>query len=476
MTTSLGSLLTRKNRDIWSDPEHWKGLCPRLRISKDDDCVDRPIRATLSGICSTSDALSRRERLIGDGYALVDSLREDNTKDSSGKDDGVDAVIHKLAEAITSLHKNHSLPATFALLFDETWELAREGHQVLSASTHESNKFCFDILAWYVDPKERMAGFSPHRDRQPDVAKDTFFGDGQAKYVTLWLALSDATPENSCLYVIPKGSDPGYTDGDDANGESENEGNEADPLQRALNSKESYQNIRALPRRAGQAVLFTHRIMHWGSRGNAENDKVTPRIAISFVSSDPSFESPYINPSYFAGATIPPFQIRLLLCCAQLVIYHQRFDVPKESIRACYEFLKEKEGELDSSYRKKVYVEFIKAMKEEKEPPRSDEGKTSAFVDKGSRAVPTSGEEEGEEDEAVLEEMLNAETGGYGGDFQDDFDDVNEDGCQGCTKDFDGDGDSPNEDSDEGEQGACLLFRKRRIGGDAARSTEKKQK
>ena len=29
------------------------------------------------------------------------------------------------------------------------------------------------------------------------------------------MALSDATPENSCIYVIPKQHDPGYLEGDD---------------------------------------------------------------------------------------------------------------------------------------------------------------------------------------------------------------------------------------------------------------------
>jgi hypothetical protein len=37
----------------------------------------------------------------------------------------------------------------------------------------------------------------------------------------------------------------------------------------ALHSKEQYQHIRAVPLRGGEAVVFSHRIIHWGSRGRA---------------------------------------------------------------------------------------------------------------------------------------------------------------------------------------------------------------
>jgi hypothetical protein len=44
-----------------------------------------------------------------------------------------------------------------------------------------------DILAWYVDPNAGQAGFSPHRDRQPDDAAATFRRDGSAMYATAWV-------------------------------------------------------------------------------------------------------------------------------------------------------------------------------------------------------------------------------------------------------------------------------------------------
>jgi hypothetical protein len=62
--------------------------------------------------------------------------------------------------------------------------------------------FNFDMLAWHIDARRKQVGFSPHRDRQPDnldALKDSFYPDGQAKYITHWIALAEANPNNSCL-------------------------------------------------------------------------------------------------------------------------------------------------------------------------------------------------------------------------------------------------------------------------------------
>ena len=39
-------------------------------------------------------------------------------------------------------------------------------------------------------------------------------GAVQAKYLTCWLPFTDACPENSCLYLIPRSADPAYLAGD----------------------------------------------------------------------------------------------------------------------------------------------------------------------------------------------------------------------------------------------------------------------
>ncbi|KAI2510199.1 hypothetical protein MHU86_4231 [Fragilaria crotonensis] len=424
----MNDILTLDNKANWSGIQFWQDLSKIWTITDehdDDFCVDDVAKCSPKPVGGDS---PHRSRLLEDGYALVDRVQDDPRYDE---------LTLKLRECISFLHTRH-LPATFILLCDETWEYAQYAKKILKDSTHSSNSFNFDVLAWYIDPKENAAGFSPHRDRQPEETSSSFHDDHQAKYVTMWTALSHATPENSCLYVIPKQYDPGYLAGDE----------DADPLLRALSTKESYQNIRALPRQPGESVLFTHRILHWGSRGNPQTSP-EPRIAISFVCSDcHSFERSYVNPNYFHEDRIPPFRIRLLLVCAQLLIYYQRFDLSKSCIRACYEYCKEHEAELDPTYRRKVGIEFVKAMQE-----------AAVTVENGESAKARVANDEDEDEDAVLEEMLEAEQQGYG-EFEDDYDEL------GQPVD-DSDGESFSEDEEEAGEGALFGKRKAENAGDA---------
>ena len=107
-------------------------------------------------------------------------------------------------------------------------------------------KFNFDMLAWHIDPCLNQSGFSPHRDRQPDTPsslRNSFYDDGQAKYVTHWIALSDATPENSCLYVIPRRFDPGYHEGDDPLENNDNDDRSSDDKNSDSTNKRSNNSL-----------------------------------------------------------------------------------------------------------------------------------------------------------------------------------------------------------------------------------------
>ena len=89
-----------------------------------------------------------------------------------------------------------------------------------------------------------------------------------------------------------------------------------------LRSDRAVQSIRACPLPAGAAVLFSHRVMHWGARGHPSC--TTPRFSLSFGCADPSFERPYLK----AAASHLPFPrpaVRAALAAAQLINYHERF-------------------------------------------------------------------------------------------------------------------------------------------------------
>jgi Phytanoyl-CoA dioxygenase (PhyH) len=439
----------------------WAKICPDLSISDGRGLDSAGDLSESLMLVPEEEAKRRRDRLVSHGYVLVDECM--NT-----------SLVEKVRQGIQQLQRQN-LPASFVLMFDETWELAMQSRKMLESATHSRNAFNFDLLAWFIPLGE--GGFSPHRDRQPDDAASSFHADQQAKFVTQWIALSDATPENSCLYMIPKPYDPGYTKGD-----TEEEG---DPLQRALKQKQTFQHIRAMPRKAGQSILFTHRIIHWGSKGDAipiSTTGVQPRIAISFVCSDPDFEAPLLvhHAKYFPVAQdkssecqLPPLRIRLLLICAQLLIYYQRFDLDKRVVKACYEYCKLHQNELEESYRNKVFLEFVKAMKEHETEDINGKILSSEAKTKTRSDIHAGDNDENDDEDAVLEEMLNAEAGGYG-EFEDDYDEMEDEIHREEQEKMEKEDREEEEEVEEWEEemeDSAGLFGKHGQGGDAGSSS-----
>lgn len=182
-------LLTR-----WSNQNYWQKLCPDLTIST----ATSNHRGSAEEKYEPSERKELLQRIIDDGYALINATCCNSS------------MRAKIADAISDLETKHNLPATFILLFDETWHLASQSNHLLLPQnqtegilrSHGKMSFNFDMLAWHIDPCKNQAGFSPHRDRQPDTTdalNQSFYPDGQAKYITHWIALADATPNNSCL-------------------------------------------------------------------------------------------------------------------------------------------------------------------------------------------------------------------------------------------------------------------------------------
>jgi hypothetical protein len=188
--------------------------------------------------------------------------------------------------------------------------------------------------AFHVDPSCSYSPGPPHRDRplagptsfrQPERVKGQVEAEvaevaeevedasdesapegedqnGAPKYCSVWVALTDATPENSCLYFVPKSLDKGYYAEGDALGVVD------------------LRHIVAQPLAAGGMLAFSHRVLHRASQPLAQllaalpgggpkdlaggipvpqaQDKVgfpRSRMALSFAFADPAFEQPYFD-------------------------------------------------------------------------------------------------------------------------------------------------------------------------------------
>ncbi|KAJ1628848.1 hypothetical protein T492DRAFT_1014993 [Pavlovales sp. CCMP2436] len=267
---------------------YWRTLCPRLHVS--DRAFMRDNGAPPAPHPDGATAELVRNGLAIDGFAVAAAGVLEWTLDVELLADGARALLAA------------GWPATALLIYDETWVMHAQLARLLGAAT--SNTPCFDIVCFAVAPQPQAGGasdgtrgFAPHRDRQPDnwqargvpsSINKTFHPDGTPKFVTAWLALTDATPENSCLCFVPRWADPGYAGAGDT---------EDDPLARALASRpDAAQSIRAAPVKAGGVTFHGHRTIHWGTAGaRAAGPPPGTRISLSCCFSDAAFEPPYLS-------------------------------------------------------------------------------------------------------------------------------------------------------------------------------------
>lgn len=333
-------------------PTYWRELCPSLSCSATERAHKSP-RAKLS----ETRKLRCQQGFSSNGFFQLD-------KEEVGAED---QTINDLAVSVVQLLQ-YEWPATFIFMYDEVWQVIEEMRDDLKEIS-AGNEFVGDVYAWYVDPAKREKGWGPHRDRMGSgpssfkaVAGKTCIVeehgevgpkpvDSEAallpKLSTSWLALTKASPENSCLYVVPAFIDPFYHKQDRP---------EVNPLNEAFATQpDNYQYIRCLSCSAGSLNHFSHKIIHWGSSASAIERKVEPRIALSWVIGDDSFEQPCFSREHLP---LPPFELRLGLICGQMISYSGQTQMKKGLRDLCFRIFKKVNAiagcEFNEDYRDKV--------------------------------------------------------------------------------------------------------------------------
>ena len=411
------------------DPKYWRALCPDLHVC--DDAFIDGIKPMVVGGGLAQDAKDRIKEL---GFTKIPK-QVLNWK----------TVQHrKLASAVITLMQ-HGWNPSWVLVYDEAWAIVQELSQLIFECT--GNLVNHDALAWHVSPRdENPSAFSPHRDRQPDDAPSSFRNDGTAMYATAWVPLTDATPENSCLNFIPRTQDPGYFDGDcdDPNVPAE----QSDPLRLSLKNKQAYQHITCVPAEAGSVIIFTHRVIHWGSapppampKSFVNSGTCEPRVCVSFGFADAEYEPPYLKSvasKQSKDTDFPSLKKRIALVAAQMVSYHERFPSDKKTLKKFHQLFTHADDMFSKEYKRKVLVEYVRAAGEirsgvckggdetnkKKKKERNDDDDGSDDDEKSdSQSSDASDADSGSDAmDAALDAMLDAEIAGDGSDFEDDFD------------------------------------------------------
>lgn len=161
-------------------------------------------------------------------------------------------------------------PAVFSFVYDEFWGIVRYIERIFKPTLGENYRLSpGDMWIWHVDREGRSTGWGPHRDL---FDTSSLRPDGSPRILTVWVPLTDASPRNGCMYVVPTHLDPHYPS----------------RLNERSVAVDALQNIRALPAAAGSLLGWSPMILHWGGRHSGH--PVAPRTSVAFYLNDGSPE------------------------------------------------------------------------------------------------------------------------------------------------------------------------------------------
>lgn len=195
-----------------------------------------------------------------------------------------------------------NIPPVFIFLFDEAWAAFHRQHATIQALIGPNYQVLPDFWAWHVDPKAGQAGWRPHRDKGHIGLR----ADGAPKSLTIWIPLTEASPVNGCMYMLPANRDPVY-------------GTEQDNQWQV-----DYPNIRALPGLPGDWFCWNQAVLHWGAQSSPFAERPRMSMALEFQRADePAFNQPLLG-------TLPvlDFDSRLKLCAKQIIQYRHMYPLP----------------------------------------------------------------------------------------------------------------------------------------------------
>lgn len=147
------------------------------------------------------------------------------------------------------------LPACFVYAFDEAWAIGEGLRDRVSTLLGRDYRLVEDVWAWQVEPGTR--GWPPHRG-----IADATLDRNAPEILNVWVALSDAAADRSCMHAVPLDDDPGYPDA-------------------LICSEAPASSVRALPSAAGDALFWNANVLHWG--GQCAERAAGARVSCSFT-------------------------------------------------------------------------------------------------------------------------------------------------------------------------------------------------
>jgi Phytanoyl-CoA dioxygenase (PhyH) len=196
------------------------------------------------------------------------------------------------------------LPPVFSFIYDELWFLCAQlfGQGGIIGVLLQTEEYAIlpDFWSWRIMPGE--SGWKPHRDK----ISGSLFPDKRPKSLTVWVPITKAHPLNGCMYVLPARWDEEYA------------------LENSTTGRGALQDMRALPAEAGDVLIWTQHLFHWGSRA-ADFHKFQPRMSVAFecqrIDVKP-FRTPLLSPESILDLD---FEERLALIAKQVMQYRHMY-------------------------------------------------------------------------------------------------------------------------------------------------------
>jgi len=219
------------------EAETWRPLAPALTIT------ERPPAANAAAIDDAwISGADHQRRLSEEGY-LVSPVVVDL------------ALVERVRDGVAALVAQ-GLPPMAALLYDEVYQIyAGIGRALAPVLAEDAMLLLDDCWAFFVPPADpafaHWTAFPPHRDWLG--GDERLMSGGLPTALQAWVAMTDVTPADSCLYVVPAGADRAY----------------GTSTRSVTSDQFRLQDVRAVPVSRGQIIVFTTHLAHWGSRSSA---------------------------------------------------------------------------------------------------------------------------------------------------------------------------------------------------------------
>lgn len=258
--------------------EFWRELNPDLSISDHPFQVPQPVPEPPSALLS-----EYRERMEEEAYFQTEPTLPAE-------------MLVSMRRAIESV-KEAGLPAMFAFVYDIFYQGLTHFDASFRAVLGDNYRLVPNLAVYHIEPSEQGKGFAPHRDAEYLHALDEH---GMPTVMTVWITVTEASPLNSCLYIVPKHRDPQYASS------VEDLSVTADAF--------AWEDVRALPTPAGVMSCWSQYLFHWGSRASrrAQEPRITYAVYLQSGKVDPVAEQTLAVPAALS------FEERLSMICRSL--------------------------------------------------------------------------------------------------------------------------------------------------------------